>query len=344
MSKGPLSLNQDDFDALLAHEDLQRRLVSFARAAVVRMRAEGFDASVHLRRGSVLFVHDAALREGLQLRLEVDSLGIEVSLRVPSSDASHRDWRNLCECARQAEASLQLTTLLEGLPEPFGMGPSGELTPVLPPVPPEALRAILRRCERASVPFWVGWRVSREVAAGYTGSLDEELEDALLALVPVARFVVWDETNDYLERKSRRSERDIADERDDLGEDGPRAKPRTEREAYEPEDEPGEPSANESLPLPSFHPPAPPAALRFLRRAALVTEVDPSIPVEKGTRVRVLVGPFVGKVGVVSDLDVRTGRARVLLGLLSTTCNVTDLIAARERDRKPLMSSHRRFK
>ena len=34
----------------------------------------------------------------------------------------------------------------------------------------------------------------------------------------------------------------------------------------------------------------------------------------------------------------------VILGLLATTLAVTDLIAARERDRKPLGSSHRRFK
>ena len=73
-----------------------------------------------------------------------------------------------------------------------------------------------------------------------------------------------------------------------------------------------------------------------------MTEVDPSAPVEKGTRVRVLAGPFVGKVGVVQELDGKGG-ARVMLGLLATRLDVKDLIASAEgRERPGLSTSHRK--
>jgi hypothetical protein len=58
--------------------------------------------------------------------------------------------------------------------------------------------------------------------------------------------------------------------------------------------------------------------------------------------VRVLTGPFAGKVGFVQDLDGK-GRARVMLGLLATRVDVNNLVACAEgRERPALMSSHRR--
>ncbi len=74
----------------------------------------------------------------------------------------------------------------------------------------------------------------------------------------------------------------------------------------------------------------------------MVTEVDPSAPIEKGTRVQVMGGPFRGKVGVVQELDGK-GAARVMLGLLATRVEVKDLVAAAEgKDRPALASSHRK--
>jgi hypothetical protein len=64
--------------------------------------------------------------------------------------------------------------------------------------------------------------------------------------------------------------------------------------------------------------------------------------VDKGAQVRVLSGPFVGKVGILGELDGRGG-ARVLLGLLSTRLLVEQLEAVVEaKDRPSLQSSHRR--
>lgn len=76
-------------------------------------------------------------------------------------------------------------------------------------------------------------------------------------------------------------------------------------------------------------------------RPALVTEVDPTLPIDKGTRVRVLAGPFANKVGIVQELDSK-GRARVRLGLLAATLDLKDIVASTEGSRPMLASSHRR--
>ncbi len=69
---------------------------------------------------------------------------------------------------------------------------------------------------------------------------------------------------------------------------------------------------------------------------------QPDEPVEKGSKVKILSGPFAGKIGVVSEIDPRGG-ARVLLGLLSARVTVNDLTVVTEtKERPPLMSSHRR--
>jgi hypothetical protein len=76
-------------------------------------------------------------------------------------------------------------------------------------------------------------------------------------------------------------------------------------------------------------------------RPALSTEVDPKVPIEKGTRVRVLAGAFANKVGIVQELDSK-GRARVRLGLLAATLDLKDIVASTEGQRPMLASSHRR--
>jgi len=58
--------------------------------------------------------------------------------------------------------------------------------------------------------------------------------------------------------------------------------------------------------------------------------------------VRVLSGPFVGKIGIVAELDTR-GNARVMLGLLSTRLLAEQLEAVVDSNERPsLQSSHRK--
>jgi len=62
---------------------------------------------------------------------------------------------------------------------------------------------------------------------------------------------------------------------------------------------------------------------------------------EVGTQVRVLGGPFAGRVGVISELDGKGG-ARVTLGLLSARVLLENLRLARAITRPSLKTSHRR--
>jgi transcription antitermination factor NusG len=62
---------------------------------------------------------------------------------------------------------------------------------------------------------------------------------------------------------------------------------------------------------------------------------------ERGARVRVLAGPFAGKVGVVKEVDGKGG-AHVMLGLLATRIELKDLSASATGRRPTLSSSHRK--
>src|SRR5438309_11866735 len=64
-------------------------------------------------------------------------------------------------------------------------------------------------------------------------------------------------------------------------------------------------------------------------------------PLDVGAKVRVLGGPFAGRVGVISELDGRGG-ALVTLGLLSARVLMENLRPARVVERPSLKSSHRK--
>jgi len=69
---------------------------------------------------------------------------------------------------------------------------------------------------------------------------------------------------------------------------------------------------------------------------------DSGRSIDKGSRVRVLDGPFCGKVGVVQELDGK-GRARVMLGLLAVRVDVRELVRCAEGRSRPVLStSHRK--
>jgi transcription elongation factor len=63
-----------------------------------------------------------------------------------------------------------------------------------------------------------------------------------------------------------------------------------------------------------------------------------------GVRVRVIDGPFAGKLGVVQDLDDKGG-ARVMLGLLAVRFELKDLTVQTEGRARPVLgTSHRKPK
>jgi len=254
-------------------------------------------------------------------------------------------------------------TALEALPEQFIIGVANE-TVQASKATSEIVRALLDRAEGEGRRLWVGWAVPREVAVTHSAVLDDQLEDATLALAPVYKLFAWAADNDLivLGREVEAAKADRVRVHEDAERDRPAWEARRERERERQRDRDrhveGPESTSEAQRADRTERVdraeksektekrkreiAKPAHRAVARRAPRVTEVDPSAPIEKGTRVQVLAGPFAGKVGVVQELDGK-GAARVMLGLLATRLEVKDLIASAEgKDRPALASSHRR--
>lgn len=327
-------------------------------------------------------------RQHVFLALEMGTDGVSVAVELfPEATV---DVKNLEARLKEPEHALRLDAAVEMLPEQFEVGIAlvGQLKD-RERVTLDAVRSTLRRARDAGGALWIGWHVPRETAVTHSLLLDEQLEDAMVALGPVYRLIAWAPENDLVRlgelprgrrakddgdrptweprrsapREKTRRKRASADGRTRTEDERvtsvspPRRRaPSSERELREaapstPVDKAKagtRPVLKSTLRASLRNNVAPvrlPARGRFTRRdagRALVTEVDPSAPVERGTRVRVLSGPFLGKVGVVQDLDGKGG-ARVMLGLLAARLDVKDLIASAEgRDRPALATSHRK--
>jgi transcription antitermination factor NusG len=294
------------------------------------------------------------------LGLKIDSTHVDVSIEVHAE--AWVDLRNLRARVDDAGRALELTTALEALPEQYAIGLATDANPApANGIGTDAIRALLDRCESERAPLWLGWRVPRELAVQHAELLADQLGDAIVALGPVYKLLAWAPDNDLLvldrewdaaraekAKAHAEAERERAEwESKREGErrvkkEKPERRPRHREEERSQQGrgvapaqrEPAAPALPKRAPLP--------ARARPVSRQARVTEIDPSAPIEKGTKVQVMAGPFAGKLGVVQELDGKGG-ARVMLGLLALRLEVKDLVASAEgRDRPALTSSHRR--
>jgi len=260
---------------------------------------------------------------------------------VEAPRATAADLRNLLERVDGVEVEDRARRALARADVPGGV--PGGLRGVAPSVP-------------GSVPacVWVGWTVPRALALEHAAMLDEQLEDAIAALAQLfALFVTYASDLDERARgegprfSGRRTgqrkggRRKAAEgERDRARGDDARARDRGREQELEAEGEETEPEpAREAPGLAARRTDTkllsrPPSRRRPLKAAEVV--------IERGARVRVLKGPFSGKVGVVQELDAKGG-ARVMLGLLAVRLEVTNLMPCVEgRGRPVLSSSHRK--
>jgi hypothetical protein len=293
-----------------------------------------------------------------------------------------------------AALTAELTTALRALPEEFSIGVGADRV-AASGATPEAIEGMLERAAEGQIPLWIGWSVPREVALEHAQILDEQLEDALIALAPIYKLVAWSRQNDHIaldrrlegiERERARThaeveaqtekwraeqaaarEKSLAEARA-RSEEGLRSpapsmggrgmagaprkpslatlfKPANKAEGKADGDRDRRPAKAPEPRTPAPPPVAPPPAGEAPRvHGPATAPAASSVPatMEKGARVKVLSGPFAEKVGVVGELDGRGG-ARVLLGLLSTRLEVTNLELVLEgRERPALQSSHRR--
>lgn len=380
---------------------LRERIETWARSLASRLVELGLSCDVvvpdeveqHLSSGSpraiaqrVVFLRDAfarsfvplkgaeqeQLRSHAYLALTIDSVHVAVSLEVcPEAEADVKNAR-----ARIADptALLELTSLLESMPEEFAIGVLGVPSfPRAQTATAEDIRALLDDSERNRRPLWIGWSVKREVALAHAGEMDELLADALVALAHAYKLMAWAPDNDLIaatrrgawrQRRAREGERreHAREERRSRRkgvrkgpvrkegsrrerEDARRILSAVEREATAERAAEAERAKSEIAPrtLPRAAPakrPILPTSLRA-RGAPVPTDVDPTVAVEKGVKVRVLAGPFANRLGVVEELAPKE-RARVRMGLLVATIDLKDLAASAEPARPMLASSHRR--
>ena len=383
---------------------LRERIEAWARALSPRLAELGLAVEVvvpdeveqHLSSGApraiaqrVLFVRDAyarsfvprtepeldPLRSHAYLALTIDSVHVAVSLEVcPEAEADVKNAR-----ARIAEpaALLELSSLLESMPDEFAIGVIGVPSfPRAQAASPDDIRALLDDSQRNRRPLWMGWSVKREVALAHADEMDEILADALVALAHVYKLIAWAPDNDLIaatrrgawrarasrleerrergreERRKRRSVRKGPVRKEGSRrerEDARRILSTAEREAgpqSRAADEVREPEADRHKTEPGIvrlipaRRPILPTSLRA-RGAPAGSDIDPSVPVEKGVKVRVLAGPFANRLGIVQEIDPKN-RARVRLGLLVATIDMKDLAASAEGSRPMLASSHRR--
>lgn len=321
---------------------------------------------------------DDPLREHAYLTLAIDSVHVEVSLEIcPEAEA---DVKNLRARILDPTTLLELTTLLETMPDEFAIGIIGvPLFPRASAASADDFRALLDDSERNRRPLWIGWSIKREIALAHASDLDDDLADALVALAHLYRLVAWAQDNDLIatnrrgawragraraeerrergreERRKRRDRKGVGSRkgtvrpegsRRDREQDARRLVKLVERDvppvSLKGEHDTDPESRRESTPVRTVPPRRPvlPTSLRA-RGAPAAADVDPKAPIEKGTRVRVLAGPFANKVGIVEALDAK-GRAKVRLGLLVALLELKDVVASAEKNRPLLGSSHRR--
>jgi hypothetical protein len=293
----------------------------------------------------VVFVPDGRLALSLDTRSSV-----EVALTLPA-----RDVPGLRARFADAERALELTTVIEALPEQFAAGAAGEGRRVpASRASTDELRALLDRLEREQQALWLGWRVPRAVAVQHAALLDELLEDAVVALGGLLALVAWTPVSPADPRATLPQRRERARHDDERSGASKSTKRTTKRRAralargprerdrdQDLEAEPESASDGEAAPPRLQRAATVRASLRPGLRRRPLAQVDPSVPIEKGARVRVLEGPFAGKTGVVQELDGRGG-ARVMLGLLAVRLDVKDVIGCAEGRVRPLLSSSHR--
>ena len=253
------------------------------------------------------------------LALKVDAAGVEVSCAVhPEASIDIDNLR--ARLAASGDFATELTAALAALPEQFvlGVGPDERMPAAS--ATPTSIRAWIERAAAEGLPLFIGWSVERELALAHADSLGEQLEDALVALVPVYLLVAWSPDNDHIHLEARLAS--LADERAraHAEAEAETEKWRAERAAeaervraqVKERSTPLTPPVRPTLatlfkarkpPAPAKTAPAAPAA-QSESESLEVKRISPApappsdAAIEKGARVRALKGPFPEKIGI----------------------------------------------
>lgn len=137
------------------------------------------------------------------LAFRIDAAAVEVCFAVhPDAKVDVENLR-----ARLATAdgegsggtlAAELLRALRELPEEFAVGLRSEDRIACNAATPEAILDMLGRAAAGQTPLWIGWSIPRGTAIDHSSLLDEQLEDAIVALAPIYRLVAWSRENDHV--------------------------------------------------------------------------------------------------------------------------------------------------
>ena len=302
----------------------------------------------HPKSGSVVFfprvapktAEDAAQRIESELHVVFPFRvrPLEARLVVPAGTLP-LDFRNLRQKLYDPTGALEISTLLEGLPDSFRLGVHGALEELSVVSSPDVLRTTAQEAFERGLALELAWSSAFEddVDPTTTGAGAAAVADALVALATVGELFAWSEENAYVNphvpaQGEEPPKRTAADKRTSK-----LREPRQKTEAA-PRVAPAEPPV-----LPTRAPlPFPRTPLRSSSSSSTPAEVPRELAT--GVRVQVAGGSFLGRLGVVQSVDAAKGQTRVLFGLLAATIATSDLVVVSAPGKRPrLSSSHRRL-
>jgi hypothetical protein len=347
-----LDLRAEDFETDRkdgAGPSLRRRVGLWARAILVRLRKHGFEAAARVKDRPgvevIVFVMKRRFRTdgpfGLVFRAHRG--GVEVGIEIPPRGA--RKARALLGDPARA---FELGASLAALPDQFAIAFAGDESHLdAAGVKVDEVRALLARADREDRTLRIGWSVARDAAIASLASLDDRLEDAIVLLAGIFVLLLGDgDGHSRSGRRRRGSPRGrSANQTDDDGTEAPaRSASRSARDGRNDRTErDAEADAERDAKAPAARPQRSldaAAILRAGRRRPTTTRSDKGRSIERGSKVRVIDGPFAGKVGIVHEVDGKGG-ARVMLGLLAIWVEVKNLVSS-VGPRPRLSTSHRK--
>ncbi|MDP8998475.1 MAG: KOW motif-containing protein [Myxococcota bacterium] len=312
---------------------------------------------------STLVLSAPGERSRAKIMLSIDGAHVEIAVELPVAE-----MRTARASFADPARALELSSALDALPEQFAVGLMGDDARLPASLTLTELQGILARGEREQRALWLGWSIPRDVAFAHAALLDEQLEDAAVALGSI--FAILAELPDSRRALDGPPGSTKHGHRDDRlraarptkhaatrdGEDSAtrarlkRGQHLDRRPRNGEIEADGDIPENEDPPRPQGARPITSAAPRARtgRTRSPPIGMERLLPrgkpvIEKGAHVRFLEGPFSGKVGIVQELDSKGG-ARVLLGLLAVRVHVKDLARCAEtgRNRPVLSTSHRK--
>lgn len=279
---------------------------------------------------------------------------LEARLVVPAGTLP-LDFRNLRQKLYDPTGALEISTILEGLPDSFQLGVHDSLAPISAVASPDTLRALAQEAFERGLALELSWSFELEEAEldpSASGAEAAAVTDALVALATVGELFAWSEENAYvnphvanpLEGRAEPAKRVASDKRSRDKSERPRRETPAPSVAQAENDPPrvDDPAPRATAPVPT--------PFAFPRRTPLKSSSSSSTPAElpqelaPGARVQVAGGPFLGRLGIVQSVDAAKGQTRVLFGLLAATIATSDLVTVRAPGKRPrLSSSHRRL-